>query len=207
MTEDDQDAPPADTAAPQSDKPVLEYRSAPDPAVDWVHLWTANNSFEAELAVMRLHDRGLHARADMLNTAGMLGAWGGTGPGGVNVQVLRPDAAAARAIIAEIETEAARRRHARSLACPKCGTPSARRAVPSLRWVALAALVAAPVLAVVLAQLGLEGGGWVFLLIPLGLVLLIWPLTPRWRCAVCGHRWSQREPDQLEDEDEDDAPA
>jgi hypothetical protein len=32
-----------------------------------------------------------------------------------------------------------------------------------------------------------------------GIGMLIWPLTPRWKCTACGHRWSAPAP---EDRDE-----
>jgi hypothetical protein len=199
------EAAPDIAAPPGTAKPVLDYGSPAEPGGRWVHLWTAQNSFEAELAVMRLQDHGLYARADMLHTAG-LGAWGGAGPGTVNIEVPQGDFEAARRVITEIEQERARRRHARSLVCPRCAAAPAKRAVHPLRWAALAALVAVPVLIAVAEQLPF-GTGWpAAMLILAGLVLLVWPVTPRWRCRACGEHWSQPEPDERADEDEPETP-
>jgi hypothetical protein len=34
--------------------------------------------------------------------------------------------------------------------------------------------------------------------------VLIWPLTPRWKCPTCGHRWSAPAPEEKDDDDKDD---
>src|SRR5688500_18670986 len=68
MSDQHDDADDADDVKPAA--PVLSYQT-PSQAIDWVSVWTAQNTLEANLAVATLQARGIHARLDMENSAGL----------------------------------------------------------------------------------------------------------------------------------------
>jgi hypothetical protein len=189
-------------------RPVLDYHT-PGTAADerWTNLFTADGTHEAELAVARLQAHGLHARVDGANASPLGSAMGPSALLAPRVQVLAGDVEAARALLAEVEQRRARRRERSTVRCAKCGTV-ARQLPHPVRRLGVALLLAFLLIAVVAAALDISSAvaTWNFLLIPLGVVLLVWSVTPRWVCPACGARWSQREPtdDDLDDEGEDD---
>jgi hypothetical protein len=183
---------------PENPPPVLNYRVPGAPSdSNWKTVWTARNPAEANLAVARLQELGLHARVDMEASA-TLGPWAGV-VGGTNVQVIESDAPAAREILLEIDQRRERRQQAMVPPCPKCGAAESKRVMSNIRRFALACIVAA-IITMVAADSPL-----VFLaLLVAGPVLLLWPLTARWRCPACGHRWIAPEPEIADDDEDDD---
>jgi hypothetical protein len=191
-------------AMPPEKPQVLNYQTPGGSAEQWVTIFKARNSLEANLAVGQLQEKGFSARVDFENTAA-LGAWAGAGSGTVtNVQVLAPDAPAARAIIDEIERRKAARLEAGTLKCPRCGNPAPKRILSGPRIAGLALIALGIVL------------GWLHaaFCVPsavVGVFLLTWPMKPKWRCRFCGHTWRAAEPGELDDEetegDDDDGDA
>ena len=193
---------------------VIDYRQPlPSTATRWTTVWKGGATTEANLLVTKLQAAGMHARVDMENM-GTLGM-GASVLYGTKVQVLAQDEAAARSIIADIEAARARRVDAQSIRCPRCNAGNVKRTLHPLRWVGIATLVA------FIAALAMEEWlrehdvsiGWVFLLLPVGIALLVWGVTPRWLCRSCGNRWAAKEPEPLDEEedgddnDDDEAPA
>jgi hypothetical protein len=128
---------------------------------------------------------------------------------GTKVQVLAQDEAEARSIVADIEGARARRVEAQSVRCPRCDAGNPKRTLHPLRWAGIATLVA------FLAALAMEEWlrefnisiVWVFLLLPIGIAMLIWGVTPRWLCRSCGNRWAAKEPEPVEEEEDEDDDA
>src|SRR5690348_7395475 len=117
---------PADPPTPPNPQ-VLNYQTATGAPQQWVTIYKAQNGAEANLAVMALQEKGLHARVDFENSA-TLGAWAGAGPGtATGVQVLAADVPAARVVIDQIDRRREARQESRSLKCPRCGTPNPKR--------------------------------------------------------------------------------
>ncbi|HEX8915724.1 MAG TPA: hypothetical protein VF796_25445 [Humisphaera sp.] len=192
-------------------QPVLQYSTVPDAAEmadrRWVHLWTAQSTFDANLVVNKLDAEGIPARVDMENAAA-LGHWGISGPGGTQVQVPAALVDDARAVLDAIERQKEARRAATSVRCPECGHLPATRTAHPARQAAVAMLVAAPVAAVGLIFLGASDDVRLLAfgaLVVGGLSALFATVTPRWRCSKCGCRWAQPEP--VEDEPGDDLEA
>ena len=50
---------------------VLGYQRPPAHGVRWVSVWKPQNGFEANLAIAKLQEHGIHARIDMENTEGL----------------------------------------------------------------------------------------------------------------------------------------
>lgn len=199
---------PSAVAAAPARVQVLQYSSSSGAIDDWVHVYRARDYLEANLAVGRLQEEGLHARVDMENAA-MLGAWAGTGAGGTNVQVLVSEVQAARAVIDEINEARAARRAAASVACPICGHAPAKRGFRPLGLTALAAVLLSFVSAFVTREWDMDDS--LKMLLPLalfagGVVSCFFLGLPRWRCTACGHQWSQAEPVETEEEDAADEP-
>ena len=180
----------------------LSYQT-PTRRVEWVSVWKPRNTMEANLAVATLQEHGIHARVDMENAADL-----GLPYAGVmysKVQVLAQDAEAARKLLLEIDQQRARRQEAMSLKCPNCGTPDPKRILHPIRWAAWGALVGFVVLlALAEAMESVNWQPWLLLLIPAGMAMLVWNVTPRWRCKSCGHRWYAAEPEEEEDDEGED---
>jgi len=191
-----------DRPAERDDAKVLSYQTPGAPGRQWVSVWKPRNTVEANLAVAKLQEHGIHARVDMENAAGLAYA----GVMYSKVQVLAEDADAARKLMLEIDQLRAQRQDAASVKCPNCGTPNPKRILHPLRWAALASFAAFGV------SLGFEEKiaehlfpvGWLGLLLLAGFIALIWGVTPRWRCKKCGQRWYAKEPEELDDDDDDD---
>jgi hypothetical protein len=187
---------PSDPSPPEKPQ-VLNYQTPGGSAEQWVTVFKARNSLEANLAMGQLQEKGFSARVDFENTAA-LGAYAGAGSGTTTgVQVLAPDAPAARAIIDEIERRKAARLEAGTLKCPRCGKPGPKRILSAPRIAGLALIVLGIVL------------GWVhaaFCVPPavVGVFLVTWPMKPKWRCRSCGHTWRAAEPEEVDDDDEED---
>lgn len=197
--------PSAGNGRPAPDRPVLQYSKAAGHELGtggWVHVWKAADGFEANLIVGKLQEHGIHARVDMENAAA-LGAWGGVGAGGTTVQALAVDAAAAREIIAKVESDRAARRQGTQLVCPTCGHRPAKRLLHPARRMAVLILFATPLLGV-LADVADVPSPFPGLLCLGGLALTLYLLfrrvTPMWRCPACQHSWSQAEPPEMEDD-------
>ena len=180
------------------------HASPADGGDDWVFAYLARDTFEANLIVAGLEQQGLHARVDFENVAalGLLGsASAGGGPGGAKVQVQRRDLRAARAHLDQIESERASRRAKREVRCPRCGSGGAKRKLNPIRYVAWAMLILLIAAPAITGALDRQPSGWWFLLLPTGLALLVWRVTPHWRCPRCGHRWAQAEPEDWEEDE------
>src|SRR5687768_2153730 len=106
----------------------------------WETLTTAQNAFEANLAVASLTDAGLHARVDGENLSG-LQHWGVSGVGGTRVQVLAEDLDAAKALLAKVDEARRQRRESSIVRCPHCNAPAQRTWHP-LRKLAVVLIVA-----------------------------------------------------------------
>jgi hypothetical protein len=200
MSDQHDDADDADDVKPAA--PVLSYQT-PSQAIDWVSVWTAQNTLEANLAVATLQARGIHARLDMENSAGL-----GLPYAGViyaKVQVLAQDAEAARTMLLDIQRQRERRRAATTLACPRCGDRASDRILHPIRYAAWGMFIAF-VLVIVLHE-SLERIpfiGSLLLVLPLaGVAMLVWGVTPRWRCRSCGYRWCAKEPEELEEDEQE----
>ena len=182
---------------------TLNYQIPANQPIHWVSVWKARDTMEANLAVATLQERGIHARVDMENTAD-LGLYY-VGIANSKVQVPAADAEAARRLLLAIDRQRARRQEAASLKCPRCSTPDPKRVMHPLRWAAWGVLAAFVVLVALEERVAeFVPVGWLLLLLPLGLLMLAWGVTPRWRCKSCGHRWYAPEPEEVdEDEDED----
>jgi hypothetical protein len=167
--------------------PILDYRTSGPSQTSWKTVWRAADSLEANLAVGKLQENGLHARVDFENTAD-LGVWA-YAPGGTAVQVIEAEIPAARQIIEEIEHRRADRLNAQSLACPRCHAPGARRTLHPLRKAALAIIVIGCASALMLKAPDVPIVAFDWLIVIVGVVLLFVPRMPRWRCTACGHRW------------------
>jgi hypothetical protein len=195
---------PHDPDVPEdNEKRVLNYATPGASRAQWTTVWSARDAAEANLLVGWLQAQGLSARVDFENTA-TLGAWAGAGPGtATGVQVFAADADAARQIILEIERQRLRRREAREMKCPRCGEGGAVRMMPPGRGVAWMLIAGSFALALLQTQLCFGLG-------LIGMMMLFWPMTPKWRCRACGHRWRAPAPEELEEEeaaeeDEDEA--
>jgi hypothetical protein len=187
---------------------VIDYQQPlSSTAVRWTTVWKGGPTTEANLLVTKLQAAGMHARVDMENM-GTLGM-GASVLYGTKVQVLAQDEADARAIIDDIEATRARRVEAQSVRCPRCNAGNPKRTLHPIRWAGIATLVG------FIAALAMEEWLrehdvsiiWVLLLLPIGIAMLIWGVTPRWLCRSCGNRWAAKEPEPLEEEedaDEDD---
>ena len=207
MSDRPENAEHADAAADDDDdrkpaSPVLSYQT-PTAGMEWVNVWTAQHTLEANLAVATLQEHGIHARLDMENSAGL-----GLPYAGViyaKVQVLAPDAEAARAMLLEIQRQRERRRAATTLACPRCGKRAADRVLHPIRYAAWGMFGALILLIAFHESLErIPFIGFLLLLLPLaGIAMLVWGVTPRWRCRSCGHRWYAAEPQELEEDDGD----
>jgi hypothetical protein len=185
-------------------KPVLSNRT---PAVRgelrWATVCKGGNTVEANLLVTKLQAHGIHARVDMENAAG-LGPYGGV-VYGTKVQVLSGDAAAARAIVDDIEANRARRMAAESVSCPRCGQQNAKRVLHPMRWWGMA-LIAVPFVLMPFGEMVSDhvSPGWLFMTVVLGIVMLVWwGVTPRWLCKSCGMRFAAKEPEPVDDDEED----
>jgi len=197
---------PADPAPaqPAAAGGVIDYQQPlTSTAARWTTVWKGGTNMEANLLVTKLQAAGMHARVDMENTGTL-----GLGAGmiyGTKVQVLGQDEADARSMIADIESARARRVDAQSVRCPRCNAGNPRRTLHPLRWVGMATL-AAFVAALAMEEWLREHDVaiiWVFLLLPVGIAMLAWGLTPRWICRSCGNRWAAQEPEPLDEEDDD----
>jgi hypothetical protein len=183
--------------------PVLSYQSpGSESSQRWTTVWQAANSFEANLAVTKLQEIGIHARVDMENAA-TLGPVAGV-MNGTRVQVLADDAPAARTLLNEIDLRRARRQEAARVRCPNCTSAESKRILHPIRWCGLA-LIAVPFVLLPFGELVTDfiSPGWLMLSVIAGIAMLIWwGVTPHWLCRSCGHRWYAKEPEELE-EDED----
>lgn len=207
MVEREPDPDAQGSAAPIPVRPVavggqvLSYQSPAAP-ITWVTLMSCPNTIEADLAVTMLQSHGLHARVDMQNSAG-LGLYGGV-VCGTKIQVLAEEHDAARAFMDEVEARRAKRLAATKVTCPNCKDAPARMLTHPIRrvaWACVIGSIAIPML-ISLARVSDSPRSVLWLLLfPLGLILMVWNFTPRWRCVACGHRWSQAEFEQDDAED------
>lgn len=199
MSERDE-IPPADPAAP-----VLGYQTPGSEASQrWTTVWQAANGFEANLAVTKLQELGIHARVDMENAA-TLGPVAGV-MNGTRVQVLADDAPAARTLLKEIDLRRARRQEAARIRCPNCTSAESKRILHPLRWWGLA-LIVVPFVLLPFGELVTDfiSPGWLVLSVVAGIVMLIWwGVTPRWVCKSCGFQWYAKEPEEVDEEEEQD---
>ena len=192
------------TPPPPANAPVLDYRMpgaariAQPPATMWTTVYTCRNLLEANLAVAALRGRGMEARVDSENAAPH-GAWVGQ-PDGTRVQVPTPDVPQAQVLLREIDDARARRLRRTKVHCPRCDA-EAKSLMHPLRNVALAILTCAVFL---IALRDVVTPIAFVVAVFLGGVLLLWTVTPRWRCPSCGHRWSQPEPDESDEDEEED---
>lgn len=174
--------------------PVLSYATPVLEMGAWATVWSAASPQEAALAVGWLMEQGINARVDAANTA-TLGAWAGAGPGtSTGVQVVGADVGKAKQRLAELEATRARRRFEDVPRCPTCGEPAAKRVIPRVRWVGVALIIVA------VATQSLNAG-ICFPVGILGVLFLVWQVTPRWKCAN-GHRWRAPIPEPPDDEDD-----
>jgi hypothetical protein len=176
------------------ERPVLNYQTPGTGARDWKTVWKARNNFEANLAVAKLQERGLHARVEGENVGTMAPHLSIAAPPAV--QVMDDEVAEARAILAEIDAERIKRQQAGSMHCPTCGAPNAKRRTPLIRHVGTA------LLALTVLFAGLDFGAPIVVLAPAMVFLWLWPVTPRWWCLHCGNKWAAPAPAENE-EDED----
>jgi hypothetical protein len=188
----------ADSTEPESGD-LLE----PTPLVSnatgaWKTIWIARDGPEANLAVDWLREQGISARTDFENTA-VLGAWAGMGPGTfTNVQVPGSEVEQARKLLAEMEAKRAQSRLLRGPKCLQCGAVGPARATPVGRYVGIGFLIISIVTAWAETSMCIPAA-------TIGVLLLLWPMTPKWRCGACGQTWSA--PDESGDDDaEDDQP-
>ncbi|MEA2708773.1 MAG: hypothetical protein QOF78_1374, partial [Phycisphaerales bacterium] len=175
-----------DRPADDAEGNVLNYRTPPAHGIQWVNVWKARNTMEANLAVATLQEHGIHARVDMENAADLGLLYEGIANS--KVQVIAEQADAARTLLLEIDQQRAKRQDAASLKCPNCNTPNPKRIMHPLRWAAWAILAGFVVL-IGFAEARSRWSAWVLLLVPVGLAMLVWGVTPRWRCKRCGHPW------------------
>jgi hypothetical protein len=203
---EDPTAPQPQPAEPPSPPPgVIDYQQPlSSTAARWATVWTGGSTMEANLLVTKLQAAGMHARVDMENM-GTLGM-GASVLYGTKVQVLAQDEAEARSIIADIEGARARRVDAQSIRCPRCDAANVKRTLHPLRWVGIAILVAFLALLAVEEWLREHDVSivWVLLLLPVGIAMLVWGVTPRWLCRSCGNRWAAKEPEAVDEEEEED---
>jgi hypothetical protein len=180
--------------------PILDYRAPGPSETSWKTVWRAADPLEANLAVGKLQESGLHARVDFENTAD-LGVWA-YAPGGTAVQVIEVEIPAARQILEGIERRRTERLNAQSIECPRCHARGARRTLHPLRKLALAIIVIGYASALLLRAPYVPTFGFHWLIVFVGIVLLFVPRMPRWRCTACGNRWSAPQPPIPEDIDE-----
>src|SRR5262245_56245916 len=116
-----------------------ERRSQPAVAEDaWVNIYTCRTRQEAGLAVAKLQSLGIQARVDGQEASIYGESWfGNLSPLNATIQVLKRDAADARAELEAVD----RRRQQRitSVPCPKCGQFNPDRVWSKLRLIAIAA--------------------------------------------------------------------
>jgi hypothetical protein len=179
---------------------ILDYRTPPTGLPIWKTVASFANGFEANLAMLKLQDRGLKARVDSENLA-VLGPFAGATPGAA-VQVMSDDVEAAQQILRQIEDAKQQRRIGSKEACPACGSSNSKTTIWPGRWVGLTMLIAG-------ALVGFWSRPEIALsLIAFGFVLLLWPVAQRFQCKACGHHWRGKrtvgDDDEIEEGEEDD---
>lgn len=174
---------------------MLNYQTPGSGGRDWKTVWRAGNNFEANLAVAKLQEHGLHARVGGENVNTMAPQLAIAGP--PVVQVLDDEVAEARLLLEAIDEERKKRQADASTHCPACGAPQAKRRMPLIRHIANVLLAATVVFAAI------EVPGPIIFTAPTMVLLWLWPVTPRWRCVHCGNRWTAPELTVNEDDEDD----
>jgi hypothetical protein len=189
----------AESNDPPTSPPVVSYMSPGVPEHRWKTVWRAADPMEANLAVAELQERGMHARVDFENTAGLgVNAYA---PGGTSVQVMEDEVAQARSVLEEIEQRRRRRLDAESVSCPFCNAPRARRVLHPIRKIGLLAAFAGGILKASPPWFGVPS------FLPIAIVvaavaMLLWPMLPYWKCISCGRHFHAPQP-SVKEEDED----
>lgn len=181
-----------------SEPPILSY-AMPDNS-KLVRIGPFHDLLDLGMARNRLGQEGIEAHTAGENLAAALGPiYGGAyAGGGPFLLVHEADEAAARQIIADIESRRRQRSAAESPPCPACQHRPTKPMLRGLRWIGIGILAATLFLPEILR---------VFTIIA-GLAMLLWPVTPGWKCPKCGRRFAAAAPTPPteDDEPEDEVP-
>ena len=162
--------------------PMLSYASS---TVAPARIGPFHDLLEAEMAVARLERDGIGATVAGAALATTLGSiYGAAYAGGPFVLVSKTDEPAAREIIDGIEALRRARNATDSPACPACTERRANRTLHPLSWLAIICFFACPLLG---------GGAWAAALL-VGVLLVLCPTQPRWKCQACGKLFAADKP-------------
>lgn len=179
-----------------SDEATIAIDPDPAAASPLARLGPFGDLVDANLAVGRLNDEGIRASLAGEHLAATLGPlYGAAYAGGPFVLVPKADEADARRIIGEVEAARRERVGGESPPCPTCEHRPTVRVLPALRWAGLAVCLVAFLL-VPLTSIGI-------LLFVLGVPMVVWQVTPVWKCPACHRRFAAAVPTNDRDADAD----